>query len=46
MIVRNIVDYAETYFKKIEESGFNQVDSLVLSQLSYVFYDDVCPGIG
>ncbi len=44
--MRNIVDYAETYFKKIEESGFNQVDSLVLSQLSYVFYDDVCPGIG
>ena len=39
--MKNILDYTETYFETMDESQFNPVDSLVLSQLAYVFYDDI-----
>lgn len=36
----NIVTYAENFFKSFDERSFNEVDSLILSWLSYLRYPD------
>lgn len=41
----NIVDYAETKMENFESTQFNQVDSLILSQCAYIYFNDVVPGI-
>ncbi|MEG1027152.1 MAG: DUF2974 domain-containing protein [Oscillospiraceae bacterium] len=37
----NIIDYVSTQFATFQEKPFNTVDSLVLSQLSYIFFDNI-----
>ena len=42
----NIIDYVEEYGKySLLERPFNEVDSLVLCQLSYLSYGEFVPGI-
>lgn len=41
----NIVNYAETKMERFESTHFNQVDSLILSQFAYVYFNNVVPGI-
>ena len=41
--MKNIVDYAETEFSTFEEKPFSSVDSLILSQFSYISFDGVVP---
>ena len=38
-IVRNIIDYVEQEMNSIEDKAFNPVDSLVLSQFSYLHFE-------
>ncbi|MGB4439750.1 MAG: Mbeg1-like protein [Sedimentibacter sp.] len=40
----NIVDYAETKMERFESTQFNLVDSLILSQFAYVYFNDIVPG--
>lgn len=42
--MRNIVDYARTEFRSFDEKPFGPVDSLILSQLSYIHFEGVVPG--
>ena len=42
--MRNIVDYARSEFRTFAEMAFNPVDSLILSQLSYIHFEGVVPG--
>lgn len=39
--MKNIIDYVENEFHTINEKKFNTVDSLVLSQVTNYFYDDL-----
>ncbi|MCR5419648.1 MAG: DUF2974 domain-containing protein [Lachnospiraceae bacterium] len=40
--MNNIIDYVRTYGKfSLDEENFNEVDSLVLSQFSYLKFDDI-----
>lgn len=42
----SIIDYVKKYGDcTLEEKAFNEVDSLILSQLSYLKYDGIVPGI-
>ena len=41
--MRNIIDYVENEFHTINEKNFNPVDSLILSQVTNYFYDDIVP---
>ena len=41
--MRNIIDYIREEFKTFEEKPLNQVDSLILSNLSYVKLDNLVP---
>ncbi len=41
----NIVDYVENQMAGLAEKPFNPVDSLVLSQLSYVYFTSLIPGL-
>lgn len=41
--MKNIVEYAETEFSTFEEKPFSSVDSLILSQFSYINFDGVVP---
>lgn len=43
--VKNIVDYAKTEFRSFSEKPFGSVDSLILSQLSYIHFEGVVPGL-
>lgn len=43
--MRNIINYVETEMNSLTEKGFNPVDSLVLSQLSYVCFERVVPAL-
>ena len=43
--MRNIIDYVENEFHTINEKNFNPVDSLILSQVTNYFYDDIVPNI-
>ena len=45
MIEINILEYAQKELSKFEENEFCEVDSLVLSQLSYMFFDTIVGGI-
>ena len=45
MIEINIKEYAQSEFRKFEESEFCEVDSLVLAQLSYMFFDKIVGSI-
>ncbi len=40
----NIITYAETELNTFKEKAFCEIDSLVLSQMSYLFYDGIVPG--
>ena len=40
----NITEYARRELKAFEEKEFCEVDSLVLSQFSYLFFDGIVPG--
>lgn len=40
----NIIDYVKTKMEDFNASGFNMVDSLVLSQFVYLNFDKVVPG--
>ena len=42
--MRNIIDYAETEFRLITEKPFDQVDSLILSQFSYIHFEGIVSG--
>ncbi|SMC71381.1 DUF2974 domain-containing protein [Papillibacter cinnamivorans] len=42
--MRNIVDYAESEMNRLEAKPFNPVDSLILSQLSYLHFKTMVPG--
>ncbi|WP_455537928.1 DUF2974 domain-containing protein [Terrisporobacter sp.] len=39
--MRNIIDYVENQFYPMTEKNFNSVDSLILSQVTNYFYDDL-----
>jgi hypothetical protein len=41
----NIIDYAEKEMSRITEKPFNAVDSLILSQFSYIYFDEMVPGL-
>lgn len=42
----NLINYIETYGTySFEERPFNDIDNLILSQLSYLKYDGIVPGI-
>ena len=41
----NIVDYAESQMEDFETTKFNLVDSLVLSQFTYIHFNKVVPGL-
>ncbi|NLH00583.1 MAG: DUF2974 domain-containing protein [Clostridiales bacterium] len=43
--MKNIIDYVETEFRSFAEKPFCAVDSLVLSQFSYIRFDGVVPGM-
>lgn len=43
--MKNIVDYAKTEFRSFADKPFGPVDSLILSQLSYIHFEDVVPGL-
>ncbi len=44
--MKNITDYIKEYGKyTLDEMAFNDVDSLILSQLSYLKYDGMIPGV-
>ncbi|MFT3985750.1 MAG: DUF2974 domain-containing protein [Lachnospiraceae bacterium] len=44
--MKNVIDYVKEFGKySITEEPFNDVDSLVLSQLSYLKYDGMVPGV-
>ena len=43
--MRIIIDYVENEFHTINEKNFNPVDSLILSQVTNYFYDDIVPNI-
>lgn len=43
--MRNIIDYAETELRPFGKKPFSAVDSLVLSQFSYIYLDRVVPGL-
>lgn len=42
--MKNIIEYAETEFRTFTEKPFGPVDSLILSQLSYINFAGVVPG--
>jgi len=44
--MKNIIDYANEATDTFENRPFNTVDSLVLSQLAYLNFDGVVPGLG
>lgn len=39
----NIINYIENNLETFEIRGLNDVDSLIFSQLSYLFFDDIIP---
>lgn len=41
----NLIDYAEKEMARMSVKGFNAVDSLVLSQFSYIHFEPVVPGL-
>lgn len=41
----NIVEYAEALLERFDTTPFNPVDSLVLSQFSYFYFNDIVPGL-
>jgi len=41
--MKSIIEYAETEFRSFSEKPFCPVDSLILSQLSYINFDSVVP---
>lgn len=41
----NIIDYAERKMDSFKRAQFNPVDSLVLSQLTYIYFNHLVPGI-
>lgn len=45
MTTKSIIDYAETEFRSMQEKPFGPVDSLILSQLAYIHFDGVVPGM-
>ncbi len=42
--MKSIIEYAETEFRTFSEKAFGSVDSLILSQLSYINFAGVVPG--
>ncbi len=38
-----IVDYAQTELASFDEKSFNEVDSLVLSHMAYMYFDKIAP---
>ena len=44
-MTQNIVNYAKTEFSSFEEKPFSDVDSLILSQLSYMYFDGLVCGL-
>ena len=42
--MKSIIDYAETEFAAFDTKPFNRVDSLILSQFSYINFDGIVPG--
>ena len=45
MRMADIIGYAENNLKPFETAGFNAVDSLVLSALAYIRYDNIVPSL-
>lgn len=43
--MKNIIGYVESEMSDMAEKKFNAVDSLVLSQLSYVHFEEMVPGL-
>ncbi len=41
----NIIEYAEKELARISEKPLNVVDSLILSQFSYIYFDGMVPGL-
>ena len=41
----NLTEYVKRELKTFKEKEFSEVDSLVLSQFSYLFFDGIVPGI-
>lgn len=43
----NIVDYSKRYANvSMKEMPYNEVDGLILSELSYIHWDNIVPGVG
>ncbi len=40
----NIITYSEKELRTFKEKAFCELDSLILSQLSYLYFDDIVPG--
>ena len=43
--MKNIIDYAKEIEDTFKDRQFNAVDSLILSQLAYLYYDGVVPSL-
>ena len=43
--MKNIIDYVESEFSSMNDKKFNAVDSLILSQVTNFFYDDLVGNI-
>ena len=43
--MKNIIDYSKTNLYTFSEKRFNNVDSLILSQLSYINFDNLVGSI-
>lgn len=41
--MKNIIDYVETEMQSFDEAPFSPLDSLVLSQFSYIHFDNLAP---
>jgi len=42
--MKNIIDYVKNEMSSFETKEFKAVDSLVLSQFSYIYFDGLVPG--
>lgn len=43
--MKNIIEYAETELRSFAEKPFGPVDSLILSQFSYIDFEGIVPGL-
>ncbi|WP_206459129.1 DUF2974 domain-containing protein [Anaerovorax sp. IOR16] len=43
--MKNIIDYVSEFKETFQSKSFNTVDSLVLSQLAYLYFDGIVPSI-